>query len=202
MSIIEEALAAHGHLTGWTSKQKAEVLVSAIIALRPQFSLEIGVWGGKGCIPMAIAHKRIGVGKVIGVDPWMASSSVEGQVNEEDRKWWSDQKNHDLVYNMFMSSRKAFGLDDYLQVVRSSSDDFTPPELGLLVIDGNHGEQAITDTQRYAPHVNNGGLVVMDDLNWSGGAVSRAVNELLKMGFIELYRVENKSECWAVFQRL
>ena len=62
-----------------------------------------------------------------------------------------------------------------------------PEQIGLLVVDGNHGEQSIRDVQRWAPNVTRSGYVYMDDLNWSGGAVQEAERLLLKMGFVPLW---------------
>ena len=39
-------------------------------------SVEIGVFGGRGTVAMAIAHQMIGRGHVTGIDPWEAAASV------------------------------------------------------------------------------------------------------------------------------
>jgi len=64
-----------------------------------------------------------------------------------------------------------------------------PPGIGLLHIDGAHDNVAIQDVVRFAPQVVIGGLVVLDDLNWSGGAVTRAAIRLEQLGFRFLYPI-------------
>lgn len=194
---------AHDSITGWCSVEKMEAMVGIVFATRPLVSLEIGVWAGKSLIPVAMAHKKVKCGKAIAVDPWKASESVIGQISEADSKWWNNQPMHDQIHKAFLEKAKEFDVLNWIDVKRMPSDRYTPTEkIGLLMIDGNHGQQAIHDVKRYSPSVLVGGFVVMDDLKWTGGAVSEAAGLLEKTGFEELYRVENNFECWAVFQRI
>ena len=189
-------------LSGWCSKQKARAMASLIIGTRPKVTVEIGVWFGRSLIPMAMAHQHILHGQVVGIDPWKATASVEGQVNEADANWWNNQQNHELAYNTFTARVKELGLTDYVVIHRHPSNDVLPPaDIGLLSVDGNHGEQAVMDIERYAPFVAVGGFLVADDIEWSGGSVSKAIGLLPGMGFKELYRVKNPEESWAVFQK-
>ena len=202
MTIFDTIKTEHANLQGWCSYQKAETLASIVIAIRPQISIEIGVFGGKSLIPIAMAHQHIHKGHVIGIDPWMAKASIEGQ-SGENAKWWSDQKMHDQIYSGFMAKRASLGLDGYSQVARMTSNEFDPVlGIGLLHVDGNHGEQAIKDVGRFCPFVDIGGIVVMDDIGWGDGTVDRAIDVLPRIGFIELYRVKDEGSEWAVFQKV
>jgi len=202
MNTLTKIDMVHPQISGWCSLQKAHTLASIILATRPAISLEIGVWYGRSLIPMAIAHESIRQGKVIAVDPWSADASVIGQVNPADKEWWNRQEIHETAYRSFLDFVSTSGVSQYVEVHRKTSDAFDPPVgIGLLSVDGNHGDQSIRDIQRYAPFVDIGGFLVADDLNWSGGAVTRAVGLLPGMGFHELYRVENDKESWAVFQK-
>ena len=205
MNIFFDIQQAHAGITGWCSWQKAETLASIVIASRPAISVEIGVWYGKSIIPIAMAHRHIGTGKVIAIDPWVAGCSADGQLNEVDRKWWNHQDIHDAALNSFLTTVKELGLRDVVEVQHMHSDEFDVPDgIGLLSVDGNHGEQAIKDIQRYAPKIKVGGFLVADDIGWTGGAVEKAVGLLPEMGFVELYRVADKvsENTWAVFQRI
>ena len=184
-------------IDGWCVAEKACDFAAIILALRPEVSCEIGVWGGRGTFAMALAHRFIGKGKVIAVDPWKATDSVLGQEGA-NAAWWSDQPKHDLVYRRFMANVKAFELEPWIDVRRQRSDEFTlPAAAGLIVTDGNHGEQAIADVERLAPIVPTGGIIYLDDLNWSGGHVQGAAARLLAAGFVELF----KRDQGAFFQR-
>lgn len=199
-SEIDQALAIISH--GWTSSNKAHALASAVLTLRPDISVEVGVWAGKGMISLAIAHKYITKGMVYGVDPYSAEASVEGQVNDQDKKWWGDA-DHQKFYDLAKSHIIGFEVQNSCQIVRKKSDDFDVPDnIGVLVLDGNHGEQSIRDVRRYAPKVKLGGVLFADDLHWSGSAVEKAVSLLPEIGFQELYRVEKNGESWGAFQRI
>jgi len=202
MNIFSKIETVHAETSGWCSELKARTLAAIIISTRPDISLEIGVWYGRSLLPIALAHQHVAHGKVIAIDPWLAGCSVAGQENPADREWWSRQDIHETAFQTFMSKVGIYDLKNFVEVHRMHSDEFDPPEgIGLLSVDGNHGQQAEKDMARYAPKVIKGGFLVADDLNWTGGAVSRAIALLPPMGFHELYRVENDKESWAVFQR-
>jgi predicted O-methyltransferase YrrM len=182
---------------GWCSVPKAHTLAAAVLALRPDIVLEIGIWGGRSFIPMAMAQKEIGKGVVIGIDPWAPAASVEGQVQEADRKHWATA-DHEGVYRNFMSHIARLDLSGCTRILRSTSTDAAPVEnVSLFHLDGNHGPQAIKDVERFAPHVRTGGLMFVDDIGWSGNYVLEASKRLQKMGFTELYKLDTG----AMYQR-
>lgn len=175
---------------GWCSREKAYHLAASVLTLRPKVVVEVGVFGGRSLFPMALACQAVGYGKVIGIDPWVAVASVQGQVNAADRDFW-DKCDHEKVYLKFLSVRQQFGLEGVIDVQRMISDYYEPPPvIDLWHCDGNHSIQALRDVQRFAPNVRIGGLVFADDLNWSGGGVMEAYKFLLSTGFSELYRLD------------
>lgn len=203
MNLFQKISSVHADTAGWCSELKASTLAAIVLASRPEISLEIGVFYGRSLLPVALAHQFIGKGKVYAVDPWHAGCSVAGQQNPQDVEYWKRQDLHENALAAFLHRVAAHELKDYVSVHRMHSDEFDPPEgIGLLSVDGNHGDQAIKDVQRYAPKVKRGGYLVADDLHWTGGGVERAIGLLPDMGFTELYRVENGKESWACFQRL
>jgi predicted O-methyltransferase YrrM len=185
-------------MQGWTSIPKAQTLAAIIVALKPEISMEIGVWHGRGSIAMALAHREIGKGHVWSIDAWAAEASVEGQVHEADKKHWA-QANHEEAYQAFQGKIASNGLQNIVKVFRQRSSLVEPPEgIGLLVIDGNHGPESEKDVVRFASKVKTGGFVYMDDLGWSGGFTAKAAVTLRSMGFSELYALETG----AMFQRV
>lgn len=172
-------------LSDWTSIDKAHTLASLVIALRPALTIEVGVWQGSSLVPMALAHRAIGFGRVIAVDPWDKMASIQGQQNKEDADWWAGV-DHEKAYQLFVTVLAEEGLSKFVEIVRARSDEYTPPDgVSLAHIDGNHGDQAISDVQKFAPKMASGGIIVMDDLNWFGGGVKRACAALESMGWIE-----------------
>lgn len=181
---------------GWCSMEKAGHLAATIFALRPSVVVEIGVWGGRSLLPMAMALKATGQGQMIGIDPWEPAESVKGQEGEH-LAWWRSV-DHELVHGYFMEHLRSLKLDNVL-IHRLRSDDVEPPEsIGVLHIDGNHGEQMIRDVYRFASRVQPGGFCFCDDLGWEGGAGAVAVDSLAGMGFVRRYDCDTG----AMFQRV
>lgn len=198
--LLNTIASIHNDISGWCELEKAEILAALCYTTRPARVVEIGVFGGKSLIPMALAMKAAGAGgEVVGIDPWSNAAATEGY-DGANRDWW---KSVDLerVYNSFLTLRDRLGVS--IRVIRARSDDveWSAP-IGLLHIDGQHTDQAVRDVQRYAEHVTPGGYVVVDDIGWvnagSGTRVSAAVDALAELGFEELYKLGTG----AVFQRV
>lgn len=192
MNVFDEIKRALDEIQhGWTSVQKAHCMAAAIIALRPELSIEIGVFAGKGLIAMGLAHKEVGRGRVIGIDPYSPIASAEGQLNEADKEFWS-KLDHEAIYHTATENIFKYGVNGFCQLVRSTSRDYQPADgVGVLRIDGNHGEQVLEDVARYAPKVRAGGILFLDDLGWTGQAVKRAAEQLSSSGWRELYRIDD-----------
>ncbi len=186
-------------LHGWASVDKCQKLAASVITIQPQTSVIIGVWGGRDTFALALAHKFIGKGRVLAIDPWVEVASVQGQTTDADRQWWGNIS-HETVYLDFLKHRKSLGLEEVISVHRMISDYATPSKSidGILVIDGNHGPNAVRDVERFAPSVEIGGIVLMDDANWSGNFVRQAIEILKQMGFRLLYTVDTSE----VFMRV
>lgn len=199
---IEQALAKIPD--GWTSERKAQIMASAILALQPAVTIEIGCWAGRGLISLALAHKWAGKGIVYGIDPYSAEASVEGQVNPADKEWWG-KVDHEKFYKMAMENIQTFGVQDFCKLLRLKSDDVNImqfAEIGIVSLDGNHGQQAIRDIERYAPFIISGGFLFVDDVEWAGGSVAGAIGKAKSLGFRELYGVKNEKDNWMVLQRV
>lgn len=181
----------------WCKPIKAHALAAAILTLRPKVVVEIGIFRGGSFIPMAMALKETGSGIAIGIDPWNAKASIEGQTGE-DLAWWANV-DHEAIYREFLGYVNHIGLYDVVQIERKRSDEFQPHGvIDLLHIDGNHGPQSIRDVERYASHIRIGGLCFMDDIGWRGGSVAAAALRLMEMGFVKLYDMDTG----AMFQRI
>lgn len=183
---------------GWCSPEKAYQLAAMVGALRPAVTVEIGVFAGRSAFSMALAHKVIGHGKVIGIDPYSVDAAVVGQEGDHE-KWWRESSELDRIYADIVKNIDLFNLRDFLTLVRAKSDDVEPPEqIDLMHLDGNHSDQAIRDVDRFAPKIRLGGICICDDLAWPGGGVARSVEHLRALGFAQLYPLDGG----AVFQRL
>jgi predicted O-methyltransferase YrrM len=165
-SIKEEAFKAMGSLDGWCTTEKASVMIDLIAGTRAKKIVEIGVWGGKSLIPMAIAVKRLGGGVVYGIDPWDARESMKG-MDDANRNWW-ENVNHEAVYKRLLRKINEFGLRQEVNLIRNTSEGSSPIfDIDLLHIDGNHSEKtSLFDITKWVPLVKSGGIVVVDDVTW------------------------------------
>ena len=194
---VERAVTKIFH--GWTSVPKAQSMAAIVVALRPEISVEIGVYAGKGIVSLGLAHKAIGRGLAVGIDPYSAAASVKGQLNIDDVKFWKEEVDYDLIKRACFEAIEEFKVGNFVDIIQRPSDDVMPPRnIGLLRIDGNHGEQAFRDMIRFTPTVILGGLCIIDDLGWTGGHTTRAAKHLSEMGWRELYPLDDG----AVFQRI
>ena len=184
-------------LGGWSSKEKCQILAATVFALRPKLVHVIGVYEGRDTLAMALACKELGHGRVVATDPFNAKASEEGQVTDADRKWWG-AVNHDVVYANCIKNLNEADVLQFVHINRKKSDDVAPFPCQMLIIDGNHSNQAVIDTERFAPLVEVGGVCLQDDVGWVGGGPQRACDMLLKMGFVKLYTIDSS----AMYQRV
>lgn len=195
-------------MNGWATVEKASTLAALVVATRPKLIVEIGTYAGRSAIPMALALKQNGGGKLIGIDPYDPVASSENE-NESNADWWK-KLDHNAIMNEFLGYIKTFGLQDYVTLERKRSNDVKPPQaIDIFHCDGSHAEQALVDVKRFAPSVNVGGFVILDDLHWSSNAVSSAAQWLQANGFKMLYSVVKPAAAkdlpcddWGVFQRV
>jgi len=184
-------------IQGWCSPDKAADLAATVLTLRPAVAVEIGPFGGKSLIPIAMAMRVVAFGQVIGIDPYSAAESIKGQTGPNVEYWGN--LDHEAIYQGFKDAVNDEGVGNQVVILRQTSDQSTPPDvIGLLHVDGNHGEQAFRDIQRFTPHVRIGGLCFLDDIGWTGGAVGRGADWMLENGFVKLY----DRDTGAIFQRV
>jgi len=198
LDIINTIINEISRLPGWSLTENNIVFASLVLAYRPEVVVEIGVYGGRSLISVALAMRAVGTGTIHGIDPWNPKDSIEGET-ENNAEWWG-KLDHESIYRSFLSALDRFRVADIVQVHRKRSDAVDAPEgIGFLLIDGNHASQATVDVERFAPKVILGGFCYMDDLMWSGGNVSEGAAILTKrLGFKMLFRMGTG----AMFQRI
>lgn len=183
---------------GWTTREKAHTLASIVVALRPSVTVEIGVYAGRSAISMALAHRFIKHGRVIGIDPYSNEAAQEGYEGDH-KKWWAEMVDLEKIFLLFNSLVHDTGVGNHLTLIRKRSDEVDDiTEIDLFHNDGQHSEQAVRDVMRFASKVRVGGIAVVDDIHWPGGGVMNSVTKLWDLGFIKLYDLDGG----AVFQRI
>lgn len=196
---IEETIPG---MDGWCPVDKAFTLASLCLGLRPKIVVEIGVWAGRSLIPMALACKQNGFGKVYAVDPWSRQASVAGQPKDHE-EWWG-RVDHESIRLKFMVSLNRFDLTNVtvMQMTSDHARNQFSGEIDILHLDGNHGMQAVGDAKSWCSLIRPGGIWIADDIAAKDWNVPESLEILKSNGFIELYQSITPEASWAVYQKL
>jgi hypothetical protein len=184
MSIdVEKVLASIEH--GWATKEKALALIDCVRKSNSRLSVEIGVFGGKSFIPLALAHKEMKAGYAIGIDAWNHKACLEGINDPENNAWWKSLNFKDIYYSC-VEAIERYDLDDYACLCKMTSLTFgiLLPDNSIDVMhqDSNHSEEvSCAEINLFASKMKSGSYWIMDDTDWP---TMLAAQELIyKKGF-------------------
>ena len=65
-TLLANIVTTCGTMHGWATAEKCCTLASLVLANKPALAVEIGVWGGRSLLPVAMAMKAIGKVDVYG----------------------------------------------------------------------------------------------------------------------------------------
>lgn len=158
------------HADGWCWIEKAMSMARYVEVERPNCVIDLGVFGGRSMLPMALQAKDNGHGVVFGIDPWTHGAALEGEHKKSDSDWWA-KVDLERVMSRFMGHIVNLGLIDVAVPIRATSQAvhgiFPPGSVDILHIDGNHSELAsLRDVDLYYPKVRPQGLIWLDDIQW------------------------------------
>ena len=182
LPIKQQAIIMMENIEGWCSKQKASILMDIILQIRPEIVVEIGVFGGKSLIPMALALKANGIGKIYGIDAWDEDVSALNTINLEHGDWWATI-DHNAILKELLKLIRKWNLQNQIELIIDTSENaplISP--IDVLHIDGNHSEiNSLGDVTKWVPMVRPGGWIIFSDMNWCENGVcttARAVQYL------------------------
>lgn len=187
------------NLPGWCTVEKAKVLFDLAHLCKSKVSLELGVFGGRSLIAIALAHQQMKSGFVIGVDAWSKQASVEGTNDKANDEWWSNVNYLD-IYKSCLQAIDDSALNDYCGTVRMKSQDvgilMRENYIDLLHQDSNHSEEVTcVEVELFASKVKENGYWISDDTDWSTTQKSQGL--LLEKGF----RLVADHTTYKVFQK-
>lgn len=157
-------------IKGWCSNQKHNDLFHYIEKMKCKNGLEIGVFGGSSLIREGLAIKENG-GQLIGIDPYTVEDSNKyDEEGTENFEWWG-KVDYDFIKNDCLDKIEKYDLQDNVKLIITNSNNYKDKvknnSLDFLHIDGNHTEkQSLEDCQNYLPKLKQGGLLVMDDIDY------------------------------------
>src|SRR5678809_752199 len=104
-------------LQGWCPLDKAQFLAELTVSNNLQAAVELGVFGGRSLIAIAIACQHKGSGFIYGIDPWSNSSALEGTNSEANNEWWR-QVDLEAIYRGFIEAVLRFNLTKECRWIR------------------------------------------------------------------------------------
>lgn len=188
-------------LHGWCPKEKAEKLYEIVSNAKAELVVELGVFGGRSYIPMALALKDNGKGRIIGVDPWSKSASTQNyDPNDPNYVWWNNL-DHNNILQCFVDALRTYRVSDISQYIRQTSKEailaFQDDSIDVLHQDANHSEETSSEeVEMYVPKVKKGGIWIMDDTDWE--TTTAAQKLLVDKGF----ELVEDHVAWKVFKKL
>lgn len=187
-------------LHGWCPAGK--MIRLAELARDANLCVEVGVFGGRSLIPMALGAR--GSCRVVGCDPYTSTDSCEGWPTDDANAVYWRQLDHDGIRcgaEDGISRAKAslrHGVDLELRICRGDElvGEIADGSSELVHVDGNHAEEvALADVKAWTPKVAPGGAFVLDDINWPSTLKAR---EWLKSA--DWFLAEDH-ELWGVYRR-
>lgn len=179
-------------LAGWCTPEKAQVLFDLVLKSDSQISLELGVFGGRSLIPMALAHQQKESGFVLGVDAWQKQASLEGDgaskegvSAKENDDWWA-KVNYSEVYQNCLKAIEKNNLNGYCGTVKMRTLSvgllIRDNSIDILHQDSNHSEEiSCAEVELFHFKVKSGGYWISDDTDWD--TTQKAQELLMSKGF-------------------
>jgi hypothetical protein len=172
--------------TGWNSTHP--FLSKTMTELRPEVTVEVGVWKGASTLTMANALRELGVdGVVIAVDTWLGS--WDQWIKPDLHAELCFLQGYPNLYMKFLANVVASGLGDF--VVPCPLDSGNAAQLmamrqvvpSVVHIDGAHDFDAVQhDLRRWWPLLADGGTMICDDYDETNAVwpeVKRAIDGFL-----------------------
>ncbi len=167
-------------LEGWCTPRKALWLADLVSNMSGGRIGEIGVYGGRSLIPMALAARNRPDAMVYAVEPWRNSVAVEQATSPENDQWWREV-DLDKIKLGFLTALVDCGLTSLVKIIELPSDEargafhaMRDYRFDLLHVDGSHAPgQALADVKNWLPLVAPGGILVLDDIGWETVASAR-----------------------------
>jgi hypothetical protein len=164
---------------GWCTVEKRDKLMEIVKELNPKVCVELGVFGGKSLLPVAVASGDDT--RIYGVDAWAVDASLEGNNNTANDEWWK-HIDYDYMFKYTQDLMKDHGVANKVGLLRMTSREavgsFGDLTIDLLHQDSNHSEEvSCMEVELYHSKVRDGGIWVFDDTNWETTKKAQALLE-------------------------
>ena len=186
------------NLHGWCSVEKAKRLADISTYHNVSVGVELGVFGGRSLVAIALGCLVRGVGRIDGIDPFTRAASLEGSNASENDEYWSTI-NYDDIARSAQDGIDRIGLSTIARLVRLPSREavrsYEDGTVDLLHQDSNHSEEvSCEEVALWTPKMRPGGYWIFDDTDWP--STRRAQAMLVAIGFVEV----ETHETWKVYR--
>jgi len=181
--IIERELP---NLPGWCTVEKGKRM--AELASGASLCVELGVFGGRGLVSMALALADQGFGRADGIDPFTPGAALEGTNAPANAEWWG-HLDYEAVARVAQEELYKLKIVPHAHLVRMRSLDvvefYDNGTVDVLHQDSNHSEEvSCAEVEAWAPKIKPDGFWIFDDTDWQ--STKRAQDMLLWLGFDEI----------------
>jgi FkbM family methyltransferase len=175
-------IAALRAIEGWCTPRKAVWLAGLIAENRCSRVLEVGIYGGRSLIPMALAvREHAPDGRVYGVESWSSDAAEETATDAVGDVWWRNVE-LEAVKARFLRNLLDNELAGIVNILEMSSDEalrclaaIGPFELDLIHVNGSRAEaQALHGVRSWSGLLRPGGILVLDGIAWPSMQEARA----------------------------
>ena len=187
------AIENYDSIHGWCTHEKA-IRMMEFIPENASLAVELGVWGGKSLLPIAIKCK----GDVYGIDAWDVDASLEGKNDAANDQWWSKINYNDMYSytNNLMIKHNCQNVTLLRMKSRDAINLFEDSSIDFLHQDSNHSEEvSCEEVELYHSKVKPGGIWCFDDTDWA--TTKKAQHMLCSKGFEEVW----DSGSWKIYRK-
>ncbi len=193
-------------LPGWCTIEKGKRLAKLAADSRTKLCVELGVFGGRSLVSIAVGLARNGFGRVDGIDPYTVSASLEGSNDPTNDAWWA-KVDYEDVFRQAKAALEENDLSKYARIVRvgslNAADQYEDESVDLLHADSNHSEEvSVAEVYAWTRKIRLNGFWIADDSNWP---TLRRAQELLEAnGFarVETYGQTATASAWCIFRKV
>lgn len=169
--------AAWAGVEGWCTIRKAYWLANLAQVHDVQQAVEVGIFGGKSFLPLAVAIQAKG-GIVYGVEAWSNDAAVLEPTDQMNDNWWANVDFH-AVKSRLHSDIVRFGLSTTIRLLDIPSSQacvaLSAERFDLIHIDGCHASAAaLHDVKEWSKLLSPKGVLVVDDIDWDSLSAARA----------------------------
>ena len=170
--------------TSWVTQEKAHCIMDLIVLTQSKVCVDIGTFTGSSALPMAVALRYLGSGKVYLIDAWSNQEAIK-HISSEDPNyhWWSTLDMEDIKRRC-LTMIHEWSLESYCQVMHAPSEQVVHQigQIDFLHLDGNFStEGSLLDATLYVPKVRSGGYILLSNAFMT---IDHALTKMATMWFL------------------